>query len=159
MIAANQNGELLLGDNLVRFGAYLRGGDCRRRASDFYATTPIPRAIQPGSTGSLALGGAIAMMAILSRSIILLPRYERSVFVASIGSIVLQALSHRRVRTASGCFAPCRCTGIIELMADIPRIADRFKHVRHRHGGALRNLSAYPILHSQKVNFVRTRRR
>jgi phospho-N-acetylmuramoyl-pentapeptide-transferase len=92
-IIANQNGELLLGNNLVGtavFAAAVAGAGIGFLRYDCY-----PARIQPGSTGSLAFGGAVSMLAILSRSILILPLMTFC-FVASIGSVILQAMSSRR---------------------------------------------------------------
>jgi phospho-N-acetylmuramoyl-pentapeptide-transferase len=51
--------------------------------------------VQAGSSGSFAFGGAVAMLAILSRSLLLLPLMSFCL-LASIGSIVLQAFSRTR---------------------------------------------------------------
>lgn len=90
---ANQNGELLLGENLVGsavFAAAVAGGGI-----GFLRYNTYPARIQTGSTGSLAFGGAVAMLAILSRSILILPLMSFCL-LAGIGSIVLQALSRTR---------------------------------------------------------------
>ncbi len=91
-MAANQNGELLLGDNLVGTAVFAAAvaGAC----VGFLRYNTYPARVQPGSTGSLALGGAVSMLAILSRSILLLPLMGFC-FVASVGSVVLQAFSRR----------------------------------------------------------------
>lgn len=91
--AANQNGELLLGDNLAGsaiFAAAIAGAGVGLLRYNTY-----PSRVQTGNTGSLAFGGSIAMLAILSRSILLLPLMSFCL-LASIGSIVLQAFSRTR---------------------------------------------------------------
>ena len=91
--AANQNGELLLGENLVGsaiFAAAIAGGGI-----GFLRYNTYPARIQTGASGSLAFGGAVAMLAILSRSIMVLPLMSFCL-LASIGSIVLQAFSKTR---------------------------------------------------------------
>ena len=90
---ANQNGELLLGDNLV--GTAIFSAAVAGASVGFLRYNAFPARVQPGSTGSLALGGAVSMLAILSRSALLLP-VMGFCFLASIGSVVLQALSRRR---------------------------------------------------------------
>lgn len=92
-ILANQNGELLLNENLVGgavFAASVAGAGIGMLRFNTY-----PARVQLGSTGSLALGSAVAMLAILSRSILVLPIMSFCL-LASIGSIVLQAFSKRR---------------------------------------------------------------
>ena len=90
---ANQNGELLLGDNLV--GSAIFAAAVAGAGVGFLRYNTYPARIQSGSSGSLAFGGAVAMLAILSRSIILLPLMSFCL-LASIGSIVLQAFSKTR---------------------------------------------------------------
>ncbi len=90
---ANQNGELLLGENLVGsaiFAAAVAGGGI-----GFLRYNTYPARIQAGSSGSLAFGCAVAMLAILSRSILILPLMSFCL-LASMGSIVLQAFSRTR---------------------------------------------------------------
>jgi phospho-N-acetylmuramoyl-pentapeptide-transferase len=89
---ANQNGELLLGDNLA--GSAVFAAAVAGACVGFLRYNSYPARIQLGSTGSLALGGAISLMAILSRSILLLPLMGFC-FVASIGSVILQAFGRR----------------------------------------------------------------
>ena len=91
--AANQNGELLLGDNLAGsaiFAAAIAGSGLGLLRYNTY-----PARVQTGYSGSLAFGGSVAMLAILSRSILLLPVMSFCL-LASIGSIVLQAFSKTR---------------------------------------------------------------
>ncbi|MBA4347792.1 MAG: phospho-N-acetylmuramoyl-pentapeptide-transferase [Clostridiales bacterium] len=90
---ANQNGRFLLGDNFAGgavFAAAVAGAGI-----GFLRYNTYPSRVQPGSSGSLAFGGAVAMLAILSRSILLLPLMSFCL-LASIGSIVLQAFSKTR---------------------------------------------------------------
>ena len=90
---ANQDGALLLGDNLVGgaiFAAAIAGANV-----GFLLYNTYPARIQGGATSSLAMGGSVAMLAILSRSIVLLPLMSFCL-LASLGSIVLQALSRTR---------------------------------------------------------------
>ncbi|NLI54767.1 MAG: phospho-N-acetylmuramoyl-pentapeptide-transferase [Clostridiales bacterium] len=90
---ANQNGELLLGENLTGtavFSAAVAGASV-----GFLCFNAYPARVQAGSSGSLAFGGAVAMLAILSRSILILP-VMGFCFAASLGSVILQALSRRR---------------------------------------------------------------
>ncbi len=92
-LTANQAGELLLGGNLTGtavFSAAVAGA-----CVGFLRYNTYPARVQPGSTGALALGGAVAMLALLSRSILLLP-LTGFCFLASMGSVVLQAFSRRR---------------------------------------------------------------
>lgn len=90
---ANRNGELLLGENLV--GSAIFAAAVAGAGVGFLRYNTFPARIQPGSSGSLAFGGAVAMLAILSRSILLLPLMSFCL-LASIGSIVLQAFSKTR---------------------------------------------------------------
>ena len=92
-ITANQNGEFLLGSNLgggAVFAAAIAGA-----AIAFLRFNTYPARLQPGSTGALALGGAVAMLAIVSRSIILLPLMTCG-FAVTIGSAALHALGRAR---------------------------------------------------------------
>ena len=92
-ITANQNGEFLLGSNLgggAVFAAAIAGA-----AIAFLRYNTYPARLQPGATGALALGGALAMLAIVSRSIILMPLMTCG-FAVTIGSAALQALSRAR---------------------------------------------------------------
>ncbi len=89
----SQEGEFLLSDNLVVgaiFAAAVSGAGV-----GFLRYHTYPARIQTGSTGSLAFGGAVAMLAILSRSLIILPLMSFCL-IASIGSIVLQSISKTR---------------------------------------------------------------
>ncbi len=97
---ANQNGELLQGDNLAggaSFAAAVAGAGI-----GFLRYNTYPARIQAGSSGSLAFGGAVAMMAVLGRSLIVLPLMSFCL-LASIGSVALQALSKLR-RNGKGLF-------------------------------------------------------
>lgn len=89
---ANQNGELLLGNNLngmAIFCASVVGA-----AIGFLRYNTFPARVFMGDTGSLALGGAVSMMAILSRSILLLP-VMGFCYLASALSVVLQVASNK----------------------------------------------------------------
>ena len=90
---ANQNGELLLGNTLA--GGAIFAAAVAGASVGFLRYNVSPARIQAGSTGALSFGGAVAMMAILSRSMILLPLMSFCL-LASIGSIVLQAFSKTR---------------------------------------------------------------
>ena len=90
---ANQNGMLLLGENLV--GGAIFASAIAGAGIGFLRYNTYPARIQGGSTSSLAFGGAVAMLAILSRSIVLLPLMSFCL-LASLGSIVLQAFSKKR---------------------------------------------------------------
>ena len=90
---ANQNGELLLGDNLK--GSAIFAAAVAGAGVGFLRYNTFPARVQAGSSGSLAFGGAVAMLAILSRSLIILPLMSFCL-LASIGSIVLQAFSKTR---------------------------------------------------------------
>ena len=90
---ANQEGELLLGYNLdgsAIFAAAVAGAGV-----GFLRYNVYPAKIQPGSTGSLSLGSTVVMLAIVSRSLILLPLMSVCL-LASLGSIALQSLSKTR---------------------------------------------------------------
>jgi len=92
-MTANQNGEFLLGSNLeggAVFAAAVAGAGV-----GFLRYNAYPARLEPGSTGLLAFGGAVAMIAILSRSILILPLMGFG-FTITMGSVVLQALSRRR---------------------------------------------------------------
>ena len=91
--SANQNGELLLGYNLdgsAIFAAAVAGAGV-----GFLRNNVYPAKIQPGSTGSLSFGGAVVMLAILSRSLLILPMMSVCL-IASLGSVALQSLSKTR---------------------------------------------------------------
>ncbi|MEA4869871.1 Phospho-N-acetylmuramoyl-pentapeptide-transferase [bioreactor metagenome] len=91
--AANQTGEFLLGGNLeggAVFAAAVGGAGI-----GFLRYNTYPARLQAGSTGSLALGGAVAMIAILSRSFLILPLMGFG-FTLTMISVVLQAVSLKR---------------------------------------------------------------
>lgn len=88
---ANQNGELLLSENLngmAIFSAAIVGA-----CLGFLRYNAYPARVFMGDTGSLALGGAVSMMAILSRSILILP-IMGFCFLASALSVVLQVATN-----------------------------------------------------------------
>ena len=90
---AYQNGIQLQGETLVGgaiFAAAVAGGGI-----GFLRYNTYPARIQGGSTSSLGFGSAVAMTALLSRSILLLPLMSFCL-LASFGSIVLQAFSTAR---------------------------------------------------------------
>jgi len=85
-------GETLYGVNLESmavFSAALAGG-----LLGFLRFNTYPAKVFMGDTGSMALGGAVSMMAILSKSIILLP-IMGICFVGSALSVVLQVGSYK----------------------------------------------------------------
>ena len=87
---AYQDGGMLRGDNLsggAIFAAAVAGAGIGFSRFNLY-----PARVQAGSSGTFAFGGAVAMLAILSRSLLLLPLMSFCL-LASIGSIVLQAFS------------------------------------------------------------------
>ena len=89
---ANQNGELLLGNNfngMAIFCAAIVGASI-----GFLRYNTYPARVFMGDTGSLALGGAVSMMAILSRSILILP-IMGFCFLASALSVVLQVATNK----------------------------------------------------------------
>ena len=90
---ANQNGELLLGNTLA--GGAIFAAAVAGASVGFLRYNVSPARMQAGSTGALSFGGAVAMMAILSRSMILLPLMSFCL-LASLGSVALQALSTTR---------------------------------------------------------------
>lgn len=90
---ATLNGELLLRENLV--GGAILAAALVGASIGFLRYNTYPARIQIGSSGSLAVGGAVAILAILSRSILLLPLMSFCL-LASIGSVVLQAFSKTR---------------------------------------------------------------
>ncbi len=88
---ANQNGELLLGTNyngMAIFCAAIVGASI-----GFLRFNTYPAKVFMGDTGSLALGGAVSMIAILSRSLIILP-IMGFCFLGSALSVVLQVASN-----------------------------------------------------------------
>jgi len=90
--AAMNLGETLYGINLrgmAVFAAALTGA-----CLGFIRFNTYPARVFMGDTGSLALGGAIAMMAIISRSILLLP-IMGFCFVGSAVSVILQVGSYK----------------------------------------------------------------
>ncbi|MDD4312316.1 MAG: hypothetical protein PHW41_07540, partial [Eubacteriales bacterium] len=89
----NQNGELLKGHNFV--GGAIFAAAVAGAGIGFLRYNVYPARIQPGSTGSLAFGGAVAMMGILSRSLIILPLMSACLLV-SLGSVLLQSFSSTR---------------------------------------------------------------
>ena len=89
---ANQNGEMLLSANLYGMAVF-----CAALAGAllaFLRYNAYPAKIALGGTGALALGGAVSMMAILSRSLILLPAMGIC-FLGSALSVILQAFGGR----------------------------------------------------------------
>lgn len=89
---ANQRGEMLFGANLngmAIFCAAVVGASL-----GFLRYNTHPALVFMGDTGALALGGAVSMMAILSRSLIVLP-IMGFCFVASALSVVLQVASNK----------------------------------------------------------------
>lgn len=88
---ANQNGELLLATNyngMAIFCAAIVGSSI-----GFLRFNTYPAKVFMGDTGSLALGGAVSMIAILSRSLIILP-IMGFCFLGSALSVVLQVASN-----------------------------------------------------------------
>lgn len=89
---ANQNGEVLQGTNY--YSAAIFAVSIAGACLGFLRYNTYPARIFMGGTGSLALGGAVSMVAILSRSLIILPVMGLC-FVASAGSVILQAVSSK----------------------------------------------------------------
>ncbi len=90
---ANQNGDLLQGNNLA--GSAIFAAAVAGAGVGFLRYNTYPARVQAGSSGSLAFGGAVAMLAVLSRSILILPLMSFCL-LASLGSVALQALSTTR---------------------------------------------------------------
>ncbi len=89
---ANQDGEVLLGTNLngmAIFCAAVVGASL-----GFLRYNAYPARVIMGDTGALALGGAVSMIAILSRSLLILP-IMGFCFVGSALSVVLQVASNK----------------------------------------------------------------
>ncbi len=92
MLRAQNEGNVLLASNLQNamiFAAALAGA-----CMGFLRFNVYPAQVFMGDTGSLALGGALSMLAILSRSILIIP-IAGIMFVASDVSVVLQVGSYK----------------------------------------------------------------
>ena len=89
---ANQSGALLYGANCSGMAVFCAAvtGACL----GFLRFNVYPARVFMGDTGSLALGGAVSMIAIMSRSLILLP-IMGFCFVASALSVVLQVATNK----------------------------------------------------------------
>ncbi|MEG2217126.1 MAG: phospho-N-acetylmuramoyl-pentapeptide-transferase [Clostridia bacterium] len=89
---ANQAGELLSGVNLTGMAVFAAAvtGACL----GFTRYNTYPARVFMGDTGSLALGGAVSMIAICSRSLLLLP-IMGFCFVGSALSVVLQVATNK----------------------------------------------------------------
>lgn len=90
--AAAEQGQVYYSANLhgvAAFGAAVVGA-----CLGFLRYNAFPARVFMGDTGSLALGGAVAMMAILSRAVLLLP-IMGGCFVASAVSVILQVGSYK----------------------------------------------------------------
>ncbi len=89
---ANQAGELLYGANCSGMAVFCAAatGACL----GFLRYNVYPARVFMGDTGSLALGGAVSMIAIMSRSLILLP-IMGFCFLASALSVVLQVATNK----------------------------------------------------------------
>ena len=89
---ANQEGGLLLGANLTGMGAFAAAvtGACL----GFLRYNLYPARVFMGDTGSLALGGAVSMLAICSKSLLLLP-VMGFCFLGSALSVVLQVATNK----------------------------------------------------------------
>lgn len=89
---ARQDGQMLLGINLGGMGVFSAGvvGAC----IGFLCYNAFPARVIMGDTGSLALGGMVSMMAITSRSAILLP-VMGFCFLGSALSVILQVASNK----------------------------------------------------------------
>ena len=90
--AARQGGQTLLGVNLSGMGLFSAAlvGACL----GFLRYNAWPARVFMGDTGALALGGAVSMMAIMSRSLILLP-VMGFCFLGSALSVILQVASNK----------------------------------------------------------------
>ncbi len=89
---ANVAGQLLFGANLTGMAVFAAAvtGACL----GFLRYNIYPAKVFMGDTGSLALGGAVSMLAIASRSFLLLP-IMGICFVASAVSVILQVASNK----------------------------------------------------------------
>ena len=88
---SNQRGELLIGAN--NYGMAVFCASVAGACLGFLRFNAYPARVFMGDTGSLALGGAVSMMAILSKSLLLLP-VMGFCFLASALSVVLQVASN-----------------------------------------------------------------
>jgi len=90
--SATEMGQVLYGANLSGMSVFAASivGACL----GFLRFNAYPAKVFMGDTGSLALGGAIAMMAIFSRAVLLLP-IMGGCFVASSVSCILQVGSYK----------------------------------------------------------------
>jgi phospho-N-acetylmuramoyl-pentapeptide-transferase len=91
-MAAEQAGDVMHASNLtgmMQFSAALAGA-----CLGFLRFNCYPARVFMGDTGSLALGGALSAMAILSKGMLLLP-FTGAMFVASCVSVILQVGSYR----------------------------------------------------------------
>ena len=90
--AANQAGQVLYGVSLWGMSVFAAAvaGACL----GFLRCNSYPAKVFMGDTGSLALGGAIAAMALFSRAVFLLP-IMGGCFVASAVSVILQVGSYK----------------------------------------------------------------
>ncbi len=89
---ANQEGLIVLGANRSAMGVFSAAVAGALLA--FLRYNAYPAKVFMGDTGSLALGGAVSMMAILSQSLILLPIMGLC-FVASALSVILQVATNK----------------------------------------------------------------
>jgi phospho-N-acetylmuramoyl-pentapeptide-transferase len=89
--AAAESGDVYLSDNIKNSMVF--AGATAGACLDFCGLTHTPPRIH-GDTGSLALGGAFAMLAITSRTLLITPIIG-VMFVASAVSVVLQVGSYK----------------------------------------------------------------
>jgi len=90
--SARDLGQELYGQNLTGMAVFCAAvvGACM----GFLRFNAYPAKVFMGDTGSLALGGAVAMMAVFSRAVLLLP-IMGGCFVASAVSVILQVGSYK----------------------------------------------------------------
>lgn len=90
--AALESGQTLYSANLNGMGVF--AGSVTGACLGFLRHNTYPARVFMGDTGALALGGAIAVMAISSRAVLLLP-IMGACFVASAVSVILQVGSYK----------------------------------------------------------------
>ncbi len=91
-VAAEDLGQVYYGANLMGMAVFSAAvaGACL----GFLRNNSYPAKVFMGDTGSLALGGAVGMMAVFSRAVLLLP-IMGGCFVASAVSVILQVGSYK----------------------------------------------------------------
>jgi phospho-N-acetylmuramoyl-pentapeptide-transferase len=89
---AESGGQVLLASNYE--GMVIFCGAIVGACLGFLRFNAYPARVFMGDTGSLALGGAVAMMAIMNRGVLLIP-IMGACYVASIGSSLIQIVSYK----------------------------------------------------------------